>query len=124
MYAFQKESTPYSCLSVKELLSWSTEFSGRILMHMWENYFFMSIKIETVTNVHTNYLMCHDFEILALELKLLKTNWLIIGTYKHPSLSDIIFTIEIKNILTFYRSTHGNILIMGDFDMALDNRDI
>ena len=93
-------------------------------MHMWENYFFMSIKIETVTNVHTNYLMCHDFEILALELKLLKTNWLIIGTYKRPSLSDIIFTIEIKNILTFYRSTHGNILIMGDFDMALDNRDI
>ena len=93
-------------------------------MHMWENYFFMLIKIEIVTNVLTNYPMCHDFEILALELKLLKTSWLIIGTHKRPSLSDITFTIEIKNILTFYRSTHGNILIMGDFDMALDNRDI
>ena len=31
--------------------------------------------------------MRQDFEILALELKLLKTNWLIIGTYKPPSLS-------------------------------------
>ena len=42
--------------------------------------------------------MRQDFEILALELKLSKINWLIIGTYKRPSLSDI--TSEMKNILT------------------------
>ena len=29
--------------------------------------------------------------------------------------------LEIKNILTFYRSTHDNILLMGDFNMTLDN---
>ena len=29
--------------------------------------------------------MRQDFEILALELKLSKTNWLTIGTYKPPS---------------------------------------
>ena len=46
----------------------------------------------------TNYQMRQDFEILALELKLSKINWLIIGTYKPPSLSDI--TSEMKNILT------------------------
>ena len=56
--------------------------------------------------------MRQDFEIL----KLLKTNWLIIGTNKPPSLSDIIFTSEIKNVLTFYWSTHDNILLMGDFN--------
>ena len=65
--------------------------------------------------------MRQDFEILALELKLSRTNWLIIGTYKPPSLSDIAFTSEIKNILTFYLSTHDNILLMGDFNMTLDN---
>ena len=40
-------------------------------------------------------------EILVLELKLSKTNWLVIGTYKPPSLSDIAFTSEVSNILTF-----------------------
>ena len=33
--------------------------------------------------------MRQDFEILAIELKLLKSNWLIIGTYKPSSLSGI-----------------------------------
>ena len=60
-------------------------------------------------------------EILVLELKLLKTNWLVNGTYKPPSLGDIGFTSEISNILTFYRSTHDNILLMGDFNMTQNN---
>ena len=58
------------------------------------------------------YPMRQDFEIL----KLLKTNWLIIGTNKPPSLSDITFTSEIKNVLTFYWSTPDNILLMSDFN--------
>ena len=62
-----------------------------------------------------------NLEILILELKLSKTNWLVIGTYKPPSLSDIAFTSEISNILTFYRSTHDNILLMGDFNMTPNN---
>ena len=62
----------------------------------------------------------HDFEILVLELKLSKTNWLVIGTYKPPS-SDITFTSKISNILTFYRSIHDNILLMGDFSMTPNN---
>ena len=60
-------------------------------------------------------------EILVVELKLSKTNWLVIGTYKPPSLSDIAFTSEISNILTFYWSTHDNILLMGDFNMTPNN---
>ena len=62
-----------------------------------------------------------DLEILVLELKLSKTNWLVIGSYKPPSLSDIAFKSEINNILTFYRSIHDNILLMGDFNMTPNN---
>ena len=40
---------------------------------------------------------------------------------KVQPLSDITFTSEIKNILTFYWSTHDNILLMGDLNMTLDN---
>ena len=41
--------------------------------------------------------------------------------FKPPSISNIIFTSEIRNILTFYRSTYGNILLMGDFNMTPNN---
>ena len=63
-----------------------------------------------------------NLESLVLELKLSKTNWLVIGTYKSPSLGDIAFTSEISNILTFYWSTHHNILLMDDFNMTPNNR--
>ena len=56
-------------------------------------------------NVLNKYLIPQDLEILILELKLSKTNCLVIRTYKPPSLSDITFTSEIRNVLTFYRST-------------------
>ena len=65
-----------------------------------------------------------DLEIrlrLALDLKFSKTNCLIISTHKPSSLSDIKFTSKIKKTLTFYRSTHESILLMGDFNMTLDN---
>ena len=65
--------------------------------------------------------MCQDLEILVLELKIYKTNWLVIGNYKPPSLSDIVFTPEISNNLTIYQSTHDNVLLMGDFSMTPNN---
>ena len=67
------------------------------------------------------YATRQDLEILVLELKLSKTNWLVIGTYKSSSLTDITFTSETSNILTFYRSTHNNVLLMGDFNMTPNN---
>ena len=67
------------------------------------------------------YATRQNLEILVLDLKLSKTNWLVIGTYKPSSLSDIAFTSEISNILTFYRSTHDNFLLMGDYNMTPNN---
>ena len=57
--------------------------------------------------------MRQDFEIL----KLMKTNWLIIGTSKPPSLSDITCTSEIKNVSTFYWSIQENILLMANLTL-------
>ena len=67
------------------------------------------------------YPMRLDLEILVLGLKLSKTSWLVIGTYKPPSLRDITCTSEISNTLTLYWSTHDNILLMGAFNMARNN---
>ena len=58
--------------------------------------------------------MSQDLEILVPEAKLSQTNWLIICIYKPPSLIDITFISEIRNVLTFYRSSHGSFLLMWD----------
>ena len=65
--------------------------------------------------------MHQDLELLVLELKLSKTNRLVTGACKTPSLSDITFTSDISNILTFYRSTYDNILLLSDFDTTPNN---
>ena len=67
------------------------------------------------------YPACENLEILVLELKPSKTNRLVIGTYKPPSLSDIAFKHKISSILTFFWSTYGNILLMVDFNMTPNN---
>ena len=65
--------------------------------------------------------MHQDLHILVLELKLSETNWKVTGTYKPPSLSDNQITSEIRKILTFCRSKHGNILRMSNFNMTPSN---
>ena len=62
--------------------------------------------------------MCQDLQILVLEQKLSKTDWLVIHTYKPPSLSDIAFTSE---TCKFYWSTHDNFLLLNNFNMAPNN---
>ena len=69
----------------------------------------------------TNYPMYQDFEILALELELSKTNVLIIGTYKvilhlHQKLK-----LSWHSINQLVKISHEFILLMGDFRMILDN---
>ena len=54
--------------------------------------------------VLNKYPMVQDLEILVLEFKLSKTNWLV--------LSENAFTSQIISILTFYLSTPGNILLI------------
>ena len=66
--------------------------------------------------------MRQNLEIPVFELKLAKTNWLIIRTYTPPSLNDITFTSESTNIGTFYRLFCGNILLTGDFKMTSKNQ--
>ena len=54
-------------------------------------------------------------EILPLELRLLNSKWLILGTYKLPSQNESTYVSEIQKLLAYYRSSCGNILLLGDF---------
>ena len=57
-------------------------------------------------------------EILPLELRLLNSKWLILGAYKPPSQNEPTYFSEIQKLLTYYRSSYDNILLLGDFNMS------
>ena len=63
-------------------------------------------------------------EILPLELRLLNSKWLILGTYKPPSQNEPTYVSEIQKLLTYYRSSHDNILLLEDFNMSFSNKNM
>ena len=63
-------------------------------------------------------------EILPLELRLLNSKWLILGAYKPPSQNEPAYVSEIRKLLTYYRSSYGNILLLGDFNMSFSNKNM
>ena len=63
-------------------------------------------------------------EILPLELRLLNSKWLKLGTYKPPSQNEPTYVSEIQKLLTYYRSSYDNILLLGDFNMSFSNKNM
>ena len=63
-------------------------------------------------------------EILLLELRLLNSKWLILDTYKPPSQNEPTYLSEIQTLLTYYCSSYGNILSLGDFNMSFSNKNM
>ena len=63
-------------------------------------------------------------EISPLELRLLSSKWLILGTYKRPSHNEPTYVSEIQKLLTYYGSPYDNILFLGDFNMSFSNKNM
>ena len=63
-------------------------------------------------------------EILPFEIRLLNSKWLILGTYKPPSHNKLTDVSEIQKLLTYYRSSYDNILLLGDFNMSFSNKNM
>ena len=73
-----------------------------------EGFFFISGKI-LIAKMLQKHVIPRDFEILTFGLKLYKSNCLVIGAYKPPSLNGITFISEIRKILTYYILASENI---------------
>ena len=61
-------------------------------------------------------------EILPLDFRLLNSKWLILDTYKPPSQNEPTYVFEIQKLLTSYRSSYDNTLLLGDFNMSFTNK--
>ena len=91
----------------------SFPFLKKIKSERPKNLFFGQLNVNSIRNKFESVqeIIQNTFDIfLACKTKI-----------DSSSLSGIVFTSEISNKLTFYLSTHDNILLMGDFNMTPNN---
>ena len=63
-------------------------------------------------------------EILQLEFRFLNSKWLILGSYKPLSQNEPTYVSEFQKLLTYYRSSYDNFLLLGDLDMLFSNKNM
>ena len=69
----------------------------------------------------TNYEHPIASEIIVLEFHQSKRKWLIIGIYKSPNQKEAEFLQHLTWLLDFYNTTYEDIIIIEDFNMAIQN---
>ena len=69
----------------------------------------------------SNHPMFSDLELMAFELHQSKRKWLFLGIYKSPSQNDIEFLRRISLILDYYLPTYENFVVIGDFNLPVEN---
>ena len=65
-----------------------------------------------------------DVDAVYLEINIRKRKRLMIGAYKHPSQNDSLFSENLSNNLSIYLGDYDNILLLGYFNMTLENTNL
>ena len=65
-----------------------------------------------------------DIQVIPLEINIRKTNWLILPIYKKPTQDPRYFVDNISNIVDGFGKSRENVLILGDFNMEAQEKDI
>ena len=87
-------------------------FGGGLILYINEN-----IPCKPLSN-HPTF---SDPELMAFELHQSKRKWLFLGIYKSPSQNDIEFLRIISLILDYYLPTYENFVVIGDFNLPVEN---
>ena len=88
-------------------------FGGRLLFYVDEKLNCKSLE----SCLPNNFI-----DIVPLEISLLYSKCVILGTYKPPSLNEPTFISEM--LLKYYRSLHDNVLLLHDFKMSFSKKNI
>ncbi len=79
---------------------------------------------EDIPSKLLNYQRTVDIQIIPIEVNFRKTKWLIIPIYRPPAKSKKAFNKELSTLLDYYASSYDRILVMGDFNMLIDDNEM
>ena len=77
-------------------------------------------------NIPVKQLNSHkdDSETLFLEINLRLRKWLIVGAYKPPDQSKLLFLESLSKSLSIYLDTYENVILLGDFNMTPEDKNL
>ena len=61
-------------------------------------------------------------ETIFLEVNVRSSKWLFVGCYKAPSQNEELFVIKLSKTINAFSTKHDNILLMGDFNLTIENK--
>ena len=61
-------------------------------------------------------------ETIFLEVNVRSSKWLFVGCYKAPSQNEEFFVIKLSKTINAFSIKHDNILLMGDFNLTIENK--
>ena len=86
-------------------------FGGGLILYINEN-----ISCKPLSN----HPMFSDLELMAFELHQSKRKWPFLGIYKPPSQNDIEFLRRISLILDYYLPKYEKFVVIGDFNLSVE----
>ena len=92
-----------------------SEHSGGLLVY---------IKDHIPSKQLTKYILPKDLQIIAFEVNLRKTKWLLISIYRPHRTQDQYFLDKLSSLIDYYSPTYDNILILGDFNLQISDKPI
>ena len=63
-------------------------------------------------------------ETLFIEINLRLRKWLIVGVYKPPGQRKSVFLESLSERLSIYLDTHENVILLGDFNMTPEDKNL
>ena len=69
----------------------------------------------------SNHPKFSDVELMVFKLHQSKRKWLFLGIYKPPSQNEFEFLRRIALILDYYLPTYENLVVIGDFNLPVEN---
>ena len=85
-------------------------FGGGIFIYIRENI---------PCRLLVNHSLPNNIEAIFVELNFKKRKWLVIGTYRPPSLSQTHYFSNMQKAIDLYRSSYENFVILGDLNMEV-----
>ena len=90
-----------------------SENSGGLLVYIREDI--ISKKLEGIR-------IPKDIQVIPIEINIRKTKWLILPIYKKPTQDPKYFVDNISNIVDGFGKSRENVLILGDFNMEVQEK--
>ena len=69
-----------------------------------------------------NFKVPSNIKIIPFQINLGKENWLVASIYQAPSQKNKYFLWYSTNLLEFYSSRYEKVIILGDFNIELENK--